>query len=110
MSINALTPAGGPLTMTSLELVEFINAHRKELAEVAGVPFPSAGYAELRHDSFMSKVPEVLGKEAAPKFLGAAFYAVARAIVRRGRAFFGLPHARMAPGRCRDGRQPDQAA
>jgi hypothetical protein len=35
--------------MTSLELVEFINASR--------VP----GEATLRHDSFMAKVPEVLG-------------------------------------------------
>jgi hypothetical protein len=43
-------------TMTSLELVDFINASRKD------------GEAELRHDHFMAKVPKVLGKEAAPKF------------------------------------------
>ena len=36
-------------TMTSLELVDFINASRAE------------GEAELRHDSFMAKVPKVLG-------------------------------------------------
>jgi len=36
-------------TMTSLELVEFINSERE------------AGDAELRHDSFMAKVPKVLG-------------------------------------------------
>lgn len=48
--------------MTSIELVEFINVSR------------AAGEAELRHDNFMAKVPKVLG-EAAPKFLGAAFYA-----------------------------------
>lgn len=35
--------------MTSLELVEFINSERAE------------GEAELRHDSFMAKVPKVLG-------------------------------------------------
>jgi phage antirepressor YoqD-like protein len=46
------------LTMSSLELVDFINASRKE------------GEAELRHDHFMAKVPKVLGKEAAPKFRG----------------------------------------
>lgn len=46
------------VTMTSLELVEFINSQRKE------------GEAILRHDDFMRKVPKVLGEEAAPKFYG----------------------------------------
>lgn len=46
------------VTMTSLELVEFINLQRKE------------GEAILRHDDFMRKVPKVLGEEAAPKFYG----------------------------------------
>lgn len=44
----------GP-TLTSLELVEFINGQR------------TADDAELRHDHFMAKVPKVLG-EGAPKF------------------------------------------
>lgn len=48
-------------TMTSLELVNFINAHRKQQAEAAGVDFPSREFAELRHDSFMAKAPKVLG-------------------------------------------------
>jgi hypothetical protein len=39
-----------PITMTSLELVDFINGQRGE------------GEAVLRHDSFMGKVPEVLGE------------------------------------------------
>lgn len=43
-------------TMTSLELVEFINSQR------------GPGEAELRHDHFMAKVPKVLGEERAPKF------------------------------------------
>lgn len=55
MSENSLTP--NLVTMTSLELVEFINSQRKE------------GESELRHDNFMAKVPKVLGN-AAPKFLG----------------------------------------
>lgn len=56
------TPAGdAAITMTSLELVDFINGERAE------------DEAELRHDSFMAKVPKVLG-EAAPKFCGTAFY------------------------------------
>ncbi|MGC8385203.1 hypothetical protein ACP3P8_25550 [Pseudomonas aeruginosa] len=36
------------LTMTSLELVGFVNAHRKQQAELAGQPFPSKGFAKLR--------------------------------------------------------------
>ncbi|MFM9926926.1 phage antirepressor KilAC domain-containing protein [Variovorax sp. H27-G14] len=52
----------GAVTMTSLELVDFINCQRGD-SEV-----------ELRHDHFMAKVPKVLG-ETAPKFLGTASYA-----------------------------------
>ena len=44
------------VTMTSLELVDFINEHRKE------------GESTLRHDHFMAKVPKVLGEEGVPKF------------------------------------------
>lgn len=53
--MNALIPAVNTVTMTSLELVQFINNQRDE------------GEAELRHDHFMAKVPKVLG-EGAPKF------------------------------------------
>ena len=61
-SMNALTiPGGAAVTMTSLELVDFINSQRAE------------GESELRHDHFMAKVPKVLG-DAAPKFSGTAFY------------------------------------
>ena len=49
------------VTMTSLELVDFINSLRKE------------GDAELRHDNFMAKVPKVLGDNA-PTFLGTQNY------------------------------------
>lgn len=52
----------GTPTMTSLEMVEFINSQRKD------------GEAELRHDHFMVKVPKVLGEEVAPKFLGTTTY------------------------------------
>ncbi len=47
--------------MTSVELVAYINEERA----------PSE--AVLRHDSFMAKVPKVLG-EAAPKFFGTDTY------------------------------------
>ena len=50
------------LTMTSLELVEFINSSRAE------------GESELRHDNFMAKVPKVLGEFHAPKFSGTQAY------------------------------------
>jgi hypothetical protein len=51
-----ITPAN--VTMSSLELVEYINSQREE------------GEAELRHDNFMAKVPKVLGEEDALKFKG----------------------------------------
>ena len=57
--MNALTTA--KVTMTSIELVDFINSQRKE------------DDAELRHDSFMVKVPKVLGVDA-PKFFGTQNY------------------------------------
>jgi phage antirepressor YoqD-like protein len=56
---GAASPA---VTMSSIELVDFINSQR------------NPDESELRHDHFMAKVPKVLG-EAAPKFLGTATYA-----------------------------------
>ena len=60
--MNDLAIATNAVTMTSIELVEFINSQRKE------------GESELRHDNFMSKVPKVLGEECAPNFLGTQKY------------------------------------
>lgn len=51
----------GHVTMTSLELVEFINGQR------------GPDKVRLRHDHFMAKVPKVLGFHA-PKFLGTQKY------------------------------------
>ena len=62
-------PADTPVTMTSHELVEFINNHRKEQAEGSGYAFPSKGFAKLEHKNFLPKVPEVLGVETSAKFL-----------------------------------------
>ncbi|RMX08515.1 hypothetical protein D8I35_05415 [Corticibacter populi] len=76
---SIISIAGGgaaAVTMTSLELVEFINSQRGE------------DEAELRHDSFMGKVPKVLG-EAAPKFLGTASYTVNNAV--RSRSIYSFP-------------------
>lgn len=46
------------VTMTSLELVDFINSQRSE------------SESTLRHDDFLRKVPIVLGEEDARKFTG----------------------------------------
>jgi hypothetical protein len=51
-----LTTMNTPVTMTSLELVEFINEIRKP------------GEAELRHFQLLAKVPQVLGEVGATKF------------------------------------------
>lgn len=53
-----------PITMTSVEIVAFINNLRKEEALAVGQPFPSPGHAKLEHADFMKKVPEVLGERA----------------------------------------------
>ena len=60
--------------MTSIELVNYINEERKELAKQAGAKFPSKGFAKLAHDHFMVKVPKVIGENLAPKFLGTSHY------------------------------------
>ncbi|SCZ72151.1 MULTISPECIES: Rha family transcriptional regulator [Photorhabdus] len=54
-------------TMTSLEMVDYINAERKAKAEAEGMGFPCKKYRKLEHRSFMKKVPKVLG-EASEKF------------------------------------------
>lgn len=46
------------ITMSSLELVDYINGQRED------------GEPELRHDHFMAKVPKVLGEGVAPNFRG----------------------------------------
>ena len=64
--MKALTAS--QVTMTSLELVEFINKDRSARAKAAGAAFPSPGFAKLEHADFLKKVPEVLGHEHAGKF------------------------------------------
>lgn len=57
------------ITMTSLELVDFINEDRKARAESVGAIFPSPGFAKLEHKDFLAKVPQVLGEGVCGKFL-----------------------------------------
>lgn len=61
-SFSAIQSGVSVCTMTSLELVAFINELR------------SPSVPELRHDHFMVKVPKVLGESHAPKFLGTQVY------------------------------------
>lgn len=53
------------VTMTSLELADFINSHRKEAARRAGEAFPSKECPELLHKNLLAKVPDVLGERSA---------------------------------------------
>lgn len=55
-----LVQPGNP-TMTSIEMVDFINEERRESAKRSGRNFPSIEFPSLRHDDFMRKVPKVLG-------------------------------------------------
>ena len=49
------------VTMSSLEIVDFINEYRAK---------NESNPVQLRHDSFMAKVPKVLGENQSPKFIG----------------------------------------
>lgn len=49
--------SNGTVTMSSLELVDFINSHRID------------GEAELQHKNFLAKVPVVLGQNQSAEFL-----------------------------------------
>lgn len=70
--IPNLTPSNGGSEFTrysSLDFVEAENQIRSRAANLAGAPFPSDEFPELRHDNFSRKVQEVLG-DAAPRFEG----------------------------------------
>jgi hypothetical protein len=55
--------------MSSLEMVDYINADRKSKAEAEGMEFPCKKYRKLSHDNFLKKVPKVLGENDCRKFL-----------------------------------------
>jgi len=61
-------PAVELVTMTSLELVDFINDVRASKAQLEGLPFPCKKFSKLSHRNFTAKVPKVLGGTCA-KFL-----------------------------------------
>lgn len=60
-------------TMSSLEMVDYINANRKAKAEAEGLSFPCKKYRKLSHKNFMPKVLKVLGETSA-KFLADDIY------------------------------------
>lgn len=62
-------PAPDVATMTSLELVEFINEVRSEKAANEGLDFPGKKYPKLLHKNFLGKVPKVLHEDHSAKFL-----------------------------------------
>ncbi|HGN9132951.1 MULTISPECIES: Rha family transcriptional regulator [unclassified Providencia] len=55
-------------TMTSLEMVDYINADRNSKAEIEGLKFPCKKYSQLKHKSFLTKVPKVLGEKQSAKY------------------------------------------
>lgn len=57
-------PLNPGITMTSLELVDLINDHRKSQAESAGQSFPCEEFPELTHANLLQKVDKVLGKRS----------------------------------------------
>ncbi|WP_017346129.1 hypothetical protein [Pantoea sp. A4] len=66
-ALTALSSNQAP-TMSSLEMVDYINADRKSKAEAAGLKFPCKQFTKLQHKHFLAKVPKVLGETSA-KFL-----------------------------------------
>ncbi|HGC8062573.1 TPA: hypothetical protein ACI1IM_004314 [Yersinia enterocolitica] len=57
------------LTMSSLEMVDYINADRKVKAESEGLKFPCKRYTKIQHKHILAKTPKVLGEEHSAKFL-----------------------------------------
>lgn len=70
-----LVEVSGALTMSSLELVEFINSER--------LTADGEDAVTLRHDHFMEKVPVVLGADHAPNFRGMVTVAIGSGATRQ---------------------------
>ena len=56
-------------TMSSLEMVDYINADRKQKAEAEGLTFPCKRYTKIQHKHILAKAPKVLGDKHSAKFL-----------------------------------------
>jgi hypothetical protein len=64
--------------MSSLDMVAYINSTREP------------GSAEVRHDNFMAKVPNVLGVKTAPEYLGTVLYSSGNG-TKREQAVYNFP-------------------
>lgn len=64
---NFISPIAEP-TLSSIEMVDYINIERQGKAEAEGMAFPCKKYRKLRHADFTKKVPKVLGVEYAKNF------------------------------------------
>lgn len=69
MSKSAIISLNEAPTMTSLEMVDYINNDRKTKAEAEGKSFPCKRFTRLQHKHFLTKVPKVLGDIQSAKFL-----------------------------------------
>lgn len=67
-SLTVLTSNEAP-TMSSLEMVDYINADRKSKAEALGLKFPCKRFTKIQHKHILAKTPKVLGVEHSAKFL-----------------------------------------
>ncbi|WP_224554355.1 Rha family transcriptional regulator [Pectobacterium versatile] len=56
-------------TMSSLQMVAYINDERKSKAKAEGLSFPCKKYRVLQHKHILAKAPKVLGEEHSAKFL-----------------------------------------
>jgi len=61
--------SGDEPTMSSLEMVDYINADRQAKAEAAGLNFPCKRFTKIQHKHILAKTPKVLGDEHSAKFL-----------------------------------------
>lgn len=66
-SLTVLSSVEAP-TMSSLEMVDYINADRKSKAEAAGLKFPCKRFTKIQHKHILAKTPKVLGREYSAKF------------------------------------------
>ncbi|WP_370556619.1 Rha family transcriptional regulator [Edwardsiella tarda] len=56
-------------TMSSLEMVDYINADRNLKAEAQGLKFPCRRFSKIQHKHILAKTPKVLGEGHSAKFL-----------------------------------------
>ncbi|MEB0149044.1 hypothetical protein [Pseudomonas sp. CCC2.2] len=86
VAINAtrtpsLNVGTGIALMSSMEIVDFINAERQEIEDAGGKKF-----VKLTHDNFLKKVPNVLGDHAV-NFYGMIDIEVGNGAVRKSPAY-----------------------